>query len=1740
MASPGNRPGGDVAVKEARKAICKVFQKGFGCRRDCQLIHDPETVYLRQPTTNASARLNQFRASLEVSIDNDSSPCRDPQAALTTWETALDILDSSYPILRQRMAMFLSDRKYGRDFIMVTVTKGSLPNSIGRLVVMKFLEVITHTSLLNDSSIEMTVKAIYSNAIYPPFDQSLENCAGPLYPQLYQYVLCIARAGHELLRRVPQSLSGTKSPSFLEYLDNLVAKVCESFPNDGLEEITRSLYIMKRLAASSKTHLGEEQRKLDSLASALTTIERPGGRHDNDFADISDIAILPTLGEINSESDEYLPSTNFSHPHALRDPLQRHVDSHFRLLRHDAMGPIIEAIRSFCRPDTDITGNFYDKEFDVHMLHGCYVHHISLSPKRGLSAVLPFDTPKHISGMSIQEKEKWWKHSDMLEERKLLCFVPYQKDRKELLFFQASDKIITGKYDCLVSSDKSPRILVHLVTPDRNSLSQLTRLYESKARGFLVQFSSVYTSTLMPMIDRLKRIRLDNHIPLHKWMVPAEHTQNDIPPPLYVRQKGFVFPMGCIAKNKDSGLQLDPYYGFEGISLSDLEAQTGLDNSQCQGLVAALTREYALIQGPPGTGKSHLGVQLVRVLLAVQKQAKLGPLIISCYTNEALDQFLKQLLDAGVDQIVRIGRNNVAPELSDHTLRTRKYRCHDTQFENTRVERLGKDLCGLTSKGPFDALLETDQETKDRGFVDFLSETRPNVHRQLVSEDTIQATTKSFLRAELRDMWPSSTKSIKQSMEELNIRAEKDIHDLSSAEQGALVDHWTEEWRERKVDAAFETVRKLERLCKQRNDVCESVSQRVLAQAQVIGVTTSAAARNSDLLQRVSPKVMIYEEAAEVMEPHLISSIIPGIEHLIQIGDEKQLRPQIANCKLGVDNDSEKKWQLDRSQFERRAAGEPGLSPVPFVQLNVQRRMRPEISQLINSSYPELQDHPSVRDFPNVVGMRRNVFWLDHKKFEGGLRGTSYTTEWEVKMVTRIVRHLVRQGEYKPRDLALLTPYNGQLRQLNHALGEELEISMLGKAGHKVTKKRPLNTALRLATLDKFQGEEAKVVIISMTRHNPRRNTGVVMTANWINVLLSRAKHGMYLIGDFDSYRSDPGWEDVYSKLSSIAAIGNTFDLRCHRHPDAIMQCYRPEHFDLMSPQDIRFAMRFALAPSLPAITGVQRHAMEQLHVGAVNNFAKLDAHTPVAMRFVAHASKIVLGLVLIKGPIRNCGHQCPSFCGEDCPVEYCQECSPKKSEEVDLLEFRTFSEINLDENPIVVLGCGHFFTGETLDGLVGLDEARLRGQEDEYVGWKEVSSCFTTKTPVCPHCKQPIHPHATKRYGRLIKQALKDENHRRFLTEQHDEIQRLEEKLQSVEDDLTTTRSSFLREIQYMSPHRTQERHSVLKELQGMGKTLGARIGQEIQRSAISADAIEASQALTFDSSTDEVQLETSTYMQGVPWKQVALRARLIHIQAQELHLRDGLAISPHQSLASWMESQSFPALPSFLNDFANLIKEANDLKLPRVVISGTLSFAKIARLIYHYEVAQNAHGSNEYMLDIIAAEEQTKIACELLDAALLLCSDLRDGEKLKQKVQDHIELFHTRHEEITPGELASIKSAMVSGTQGMATNSGYWYNCVNGHPFAVGDCGMPTEVARCPECGAPVGGTNHRPLDGVTRAEEMETEEVIVVDATAMEDGGEAVLPPAREEVIEPPTEEPNEPREVAVPEDEAEHQS
>lgn len=151
--------------------------------------------------------------------------------------------------------------------------------------------------------------------------------------------------------------------------------------------------------------------------------------------------------------------------------------------------------------------------------------------------------------------------------------------------------------------------------------------------------------------------------------------------------------------------------------------------------------------------------------------------------------------------------------------------------------------------------------------------------------------------------------------------------------------------------------------------------------------------------------------------------------------------------------------------------------------------MRPEISAFVRElTYPELVDHPSTQNRPDIRGVQSNVIFVDHAHPEdeeariadprdAGSPSSKQNT-YEAGMVLKIVRYLKQQG-YKDSDMVVLTPYLGQLSKLREALKSEHDpvlgdldandlqrAGLLGQTGPVATKAH--QPGIRLATIGKF------------------------------------------------------------------------------------------------------------------------------------------------------------------------------------------------------------------------------------------------------------------------------------------------------------------------------------------------------------------------------------------------------------------------------------------------------------------------------------------------------------------------------------------------------------------------------------------------------------------------------------------------------------------------------------------------
>jgi hypothetical protein len=576
---------------------------------------------------------------------------------LQLWEEALDILDGENRGNHQLLARDLVDDKlHGHKFILATIDTISQDVSHAiPIYVEAFLKVITHPSLLNCLSVDSFVGTMYASFGGPNGDRAVgflesvsraltERCKQQSGHETYMkpdLLKLLVNALYQLLYRVRQARFHNDLPLLLNLLEELVGTNPGACSTADLDALSSKLEIMRNLVTAANNSLSpakpteKPHRAGVAQSSFPLEIEPPGGRHDNDFADISQIKLLPTDGEIVSDNSDYLPSTNLSQPQFLQDPLLRYIDSTFRLLRHDIFGSVKDVLRDLLQQG-DLTRPYRsDKNNQTHLYMASQVRHVFINEKHELEATVCFSTPQQIRKSSTAERCKWWQDSNRLEEGTLVCFLASQGIQKRVLFLEVTAKNAStdqaGKFkSSLVSDGFQPSITVKLAACLPEELKLLGHLYSNEVPGILVDFHGLIPATFVPILKNLQRIQQERELAFQRWVLPARYDEYDspnIPPPAYARRPGFVFPLTSITKDSAHNLKLDPN-DPESIDILKMETLTGLDRGQCQGLIAALTREYALIQGPPGTGKSYLGVRLVQVLLAIKEKAHLGPIVV--------------------------------------------------------------------------------------------------------------------------------------------------------------------------------------------------------------------------------------------------------------------------------------------------------------------------------------------------------------------------------------------------------------------------------------------------------------------------------------------------------------------------------------------------------------------------------------------------------------------------------------------------------------------------------------------------------------------------------------------------------------------------------------------------------------------------------------------------------------------------------------------------------------------------------------------------------------------------------------------------------------------------------------------------------------------------------------------------------------------------------------------------------
>lgn len=101
-------------------------------------------------------------------------------------------------------------------------------------------------------------------------------------------------------------------------------------------------------------------------------------------------------------------------------------------------------------------------------------------------------------------------------------------------------------------------------------------------------------------------------------------------------------------------------------------------------------------------------------------------------------------------------------------------------------------------------------------------------------------------------------------------------------------------------------------------------------------------------------------------------------------------------------------------------------------------------------------------------------------------------------------------------------------------------------------KKHQMLNNVRATVVDNYQGEEADIITISFVRSNDNGEIGFLKISNRVNVALSRAKKGLYCIGNFDCLsKQSELWKDIVGELQRQNAIGDSLQVYCQNHLDS-------------------------------------------------------------------------------------------------------------------------------------------------------------------------------------------------------------------------------------------------------------------------------------------------------------------------------------------------------------------------------------------------------------------------------------------------------------------------------------------------------------------------------------------------------------------------------------------------------------
>jgi hypothetical protein len=382
------------------------------------------------------------------------------------------------------------------------------------------------------------------------------------------------------------------------------------------------------------------------------------------------------------------------------------------------------------------------------------------------------------------------------------------------------------------------------------------------------------------------------------------------------------------------------------------------------------------------------------------------------------------------------------------------------------------------------------------------------------------------------------------------------------------------------------------------------------------------------------------------------------------------------------------------------------------------------------------------------------------------------------------------------------------------------------------------------------------------------------------------------------------------------------------------------------------------------------------------------------------------------------------------------------KARVADLILFQTYGEIDPSEDPVLVLPCcSMVYTMATLDGTLQMrqfydDNGKPRGALPG--GYVDI--------PQCPNCKKPIR--GLRRYGRVTKRAAIDAAEKKFIAHAQTRLVALQDRVHAALEHGHLSGDKTLRD-----------------SLRAFGSMVKRPPCKKVFEACVAAlTKAEGGEGGDVDIDYSALPVPNSSFRFFGYYNLFSAQLRL---------LRSGAATAKAEKYAREDVDQFTSGSYS---------QQACEARL--VLVQALLTRADQL-------VRESVETADERTKHETAAERITTKAENILErlkaSPSFLLGHAEEVQLLRRKMVRIAQEARriTFYQTVSIKELRAIKTAMQEGFSG----SGHWYRCVNGHSYAIGECGTAVEQTRCPECGAPVGGANFTFVEGTVYDERMES---------------------------------------------------